>query len=148
MASCLGQLIHLAGSRLASWPDCSAAQAQAHLLLFHVDLDDLEVVLQALLELGVAIDVVAGLGDVAETLHALGDFDKCAELRGAQNLAVNHVAHAMRGEEALPDIGLQLLDAQREAAVLRLDAENDSLDLFALLHDFRGMLDALGPAQV
>ena len=126
----------------------SGAQAEADLLFFHVDLDDLEVVLQALFELGVTVDGVAGLGDVAETLDAFGDFDECAELRGAQNLAVDHIANAMRSEEALPDIGLQLLDAQREAAVLRLDAENDSLDLFALLDDFRGMLDALGPAQV
>jgi hypothetical protein len=52
------------------------------------------------------------------------------------------------GEEALPHVGLQLLDAQAQAAVLRLNAENDSLHLFALLHDLRGVLDALGPAQV
>ena len=37
---------------------------------------------------------------------------------------------------------------RREAAILRLDAENDCLDLLALLYDFRRMLDALGPAQV
>src|ERR1700683_130657 len=54
----------------------------------------------------------------------------------------------MRSEEALPDIGLHLLDAQRETAVLRLDAENNSLHLLALLHHFRWMLHALGPAQV
>src|ERR1700722_19004010 len=61
---------------------------------------------------------------------------------------MNDVANVVGSEEALPDIGLQLLDAQREAAILRLDAENNSLDLFALLDDFRGVLDALGPAQV
>ena len=85
---------------------------------------------------------------MAETFDALGNFDKRAELRSAQNLAVNDVADAVGGEEAFPDIGLQLLDAEREAAVLRLDAENDCLDFFALLDDFRRMLDALGPAQV
>ena len=69
-------------------------------------------------------------------------------MRGAQNLAVNDVADAVSGKEALPDVGLQLLDAQGEAAVLRLDAENDGLYLFAFLDDFRGVLDALGPAQV
>ena len=90
----------------------------------------------------------AGFGDVAEALNALGDFNESAELRGAQNLAVDHIADAVRSEEALPHIGLKLLDAEREAAVLRLDAENNCLHLFALLHDFRGMLDALGPAQV
>src|SRR5579863_5732542 len=123
-------------------------QAEADLFFLDVDLDDLEVVFQTLLERGVAIDRIAGFGDVAKTLDALGNFNERAELRGAQNLAVDHVAHAVRGEEALPDIGLQLLDAQREAAILRLNAENHGLDLFSLLHDFRGMLDALGPAQV
>src|ERR1700691_6247087 len=61
---------------------------------------------------------------------------------------MNDVANVVGCEEALPNIGLQLLDAQREAAILRLNAENNSLDLFALLDDFRGVLDALGPAQV
>src|ERR1700678_534335 len=32
--------------------------------------------------------------------------------------------------------------------VFRLDAENDRANLLALLQDFRGMLDALSPAQV
>ena len=85
---------------------------------------------------------------MAQTFHTLGDFDERTELRSAQNLAVHHVAHAMGSKEALPNIGLELLDAQREAPILRLDTENDSLHLFALLHDFRRMLDALGPAQV
>ena len=53
------------------------------------------------------VAVVAGFGDVAEAFNALGDFNKSAELRRAQHLAVDHVAHAMRGEEALPHIRLQ-----------------------------------------
>ena len=126
----------------------SGAQAEAHLLLFHVDLDDLELVLQAGFQLGRSAALVSGLGDVAQSLHALRDLDKRAELRRPEHLAMNLVADAMRGEEALPDVGLQLLDAQREAAVLRLNAENDCLHLFALLHNLRRMLDALGPAQV
>ena len=85
---------------------------------------------------------------MAQALDTLRNLDKCAELRRPQHLAMDHVAHPVRGEEALPHVGLQLLDAQREAAVLRLDAENNSLHLFALLHHFRRMLDALGPAQV
>src|SRR6202034_523152 len=113
-----------------------------------VDLDDFEVVLQTLFKLGAALFTVAGLGDMAQTLHAFGDFDEGAELRGAEYLAVDYIADAVSGEEALPDIGLQLFDPQREAAVLRLDAENDSFDLFALLDDFGWMLDALGPAQI
>ncbi len=94
--------------RAAGFLATDRTQAEANLLLFHVDLDDLEVVLQALLERGSGHRrAIAGFGDVAEALNTLGNFDECAELRGAKNLAVHHVAHAMRGEEALPDIGLQ-----------------------------------------
>jgi small subunit ribosomal protein S1 len=43
---------------------------------------------------------------------SLGNLNECAELCRAQHLAVNNVSDAMRGEEALPDIGLQLLDSE------------------------------------
>ena len=51
-------------------------------------------------------------------------------------------------EERLPDVGLKLLHAKRQAAFVRLDRQNDSLHAIALLQDFRRMLHALGPAQV
>src|SRR5579862_1892480 len=108
------------------------AKAKTDLLFFHVDLDDFEVVFETLFELGGAIAPIASLGDVAQPLDSLCDFDKCAELRRAQNLAVHHVAHSMRRKEAFPDIRLQLLDAQRKTAVLRLDTQNHSLHLLAL----------------
>jgi hypothetical protein len=54
----------------------------------------------------------------------------------------------MLREERVPDIRLQLLDAQRQTAVLRLNAQNDRANLLALLQDLRGMLNALGPAEV
>ena len=69
---------------------------------------------------------VDGFRDVAETLDSFSDFNEGAELRRSQNLAMNHIANAVLGEERLPDIGLQLLDAQRQAAVFGLDSENDS----------------------
>src|SRR6185437_14019444 len=117
------------------------------LVFAQVDLDDLELVFEAGLKL-MSIMVVAHLGDVAEAFDAFRDLHEGAELRGAQNLAVYQVADAVGGEERLPDIGLELLDAKAEAAILRLDAENDCLDLFAFLDHFGGVLDALGPAQV
>src|ERR1700752_5347943 len=132
----------------AGFVSADRAKAESHLLLLDVDLDDLELMLLADLELRRLAGNFAGFRDVAETFHALGDFNESAELRGAKHLAVDHVAHAMSGEEALPDIRLELLDAEAQATVLRLDAENDSLDLFTLLHDFGGALDALGPPQV
>ena len=91
---------------------------------------------------------VDGFGVVAQAFDSVGDLDKCAEAGQAQHLAVDDIAHAMLLEEGLPDIGLQLLHAQREAAFVGLDRQHDGLHLVALLQDFRRMLDALGPAQV
>src|SRR5208282_5729328 len=125
-----------------------SAQAESHLFLFHVDLDDLEFVLLALLELGRRAVFTHCFRDMAEAFNALRYFNESAELRGAEYLAVHVIADAMLGKKALPHIGLQLLDSERETAILRLDTENDSLHLFALLHYFRRMLDALGPAKV
>src|SRR6202000_2482421 len=71
-----------------------------------------------------------------------------AELCRAQNLTLDHISHAMLGKKCLPDVGLELLDAEREAAVFRLYTEHHGLHFFTLLEDFRRMLDALGPAQV
>src|SRR5579862_3099977 len=88
------------------------------------------------------------LGDVAETLDALGDFDEGAELGSAQDLAVDDVADAVLLEEGVPHIRLKLLDAEGEAAVFGLDTEHDSLDLLTLLEHFAGVLDALGPREI
>ena len=84
-----------------------------------VHLDDLELVLLTDFELRSASPVLVDcFGDVAQALDALGDLNESAELRGAQHLAVHHIADAVRREERLPDIGLKLLDAQRQAAIL------------------------------
>src|ERR1700735_3723378 len=144
MLGCLVVLDFSAAGFVAT--DC--AKAETDLLLFHVDLDDLELVLHAGFELRRLAGLVACFGDVAKTLNPFSNLDEGAELRSAQNLAMHEVANTMSCKEALPHVRLQLLDAQREAAVLRLNAENNSLHLFALLHNFRRMLDALGPAQV
>ena len=109
------------------------AQAEAHLLLFHIDLDDLEFELLTLIELSRGAVFTDCLRDMAQAFNALCDFYESAELRGAKHFAMDHVADAMRGEEALPDIRLKLLDAEAWAAVLRLDTENNGLDLLALL---------------
>ena len=88
------------------------AEAQAHLLLVLVHLDDLEVVLRVILQLHRNVVLVDGLRDLAQALDALGDLNERAELRRPQNLAPDHVAHAMLCEERIPNIRLQLLDAQ------------------------------------
>ena len=77
---------------------------------------------------------------MAETLDTFRDLNEGAELRGAQNLALDDVADAVLGEEGIPDIGLELLDAKRQAAVLRLDAENDGLTFSPFLRTSEGCL--------
>ncbi len=64
---------------------------------------------------------------MAKTLDSFGDLNEGPELRRAQDLALDDVANAVLGEERIPDIRLKLLDAQRQAAILRLDAEDDRL---------------------
>ena len=119
----------------------SGTQAEAHLLLFDVDFDDLEFVLLACFQLGAGF--VTGLGDVAETLNTFRDFDKGAELRRAKNLAVDLITHTMRGEEALPNVGLKLLDSQRKSAILRLDTETTALTFSPFLTISEGCLTRL-----
>src|SRR5581483_11150074 len=124
------------------------AEAEADLLLIRIHLDDLEVMLLAGFELHRNAVRIGSFGDVAQAFNTFRDFNKRTELRRPQNLAVNHISNAVLGEERLPYIGLELLDAQRQAAVLRLHAQHYSTNFLALLQDFRRMLDALGPAQV
>ncbi len=51
-------------------------------------------------------------------------------------------------EEVLDRVGLELLDAERQALVLGVDLEDHGLDLVALVQHLAGMLDALGPRQI
>src|SRR6266404_4906319 len=85
---------------------------------------------------------------MAESFHAFRNLHKCSELREAQHFAVYLIAHAMGVEEMLPHIRLELFHAQREAAIVRLNGQDDCLHLIAFLQYFRGMLHALGPAHV
>ena len=62
------------------------AKAETHLLLFDVDLDNLELVLLADVELGCLAGSFARFRDMAEAFNALGDFNESAELRGPEDL--------------------------------------------------------------
>src|ERR1051326_9426868 len=84
----------------------NGAQTQAPFLLFRVHLDDLEVVLLACFQLDRSAIGIRGLRIVAKAFDALGDLNEGSELREAQNLAVDHVANAVRLEESLPGVRL------------------------------------------
>src|SRR6185369_17722785 len=111
-------------------------------------LHDAELVLVSNLELHGGVVLINRFRDVAQTLDSFSDLNEGSELRCAQNLALDHIANAVLSEERIPDIGLQLFDAKRQATILGLNTQNNSLDLLTLLQDFGGVLDALCPAQV
>ncbi len=125
-----------------------SAQAETNLLFRWIVLDDFEVMLLSNIQLDGNAGSIGGFRDVAEAFDALSQFHERAKLSNAQHLAMDHIADAVLIEEGIPDVGLQLLHAQRKAAVLRLDAKNNGTNLVALLYYFRRMLDALGPAHI
>ena len=58
----------------------NSANAQTDLLLFHVHLDDLEVMLLALLERERMARRIDGFGNMTESFDSLGNFDESSEL--------------------------------------------------------------------
>src|SRR3989449_139896 len=80
--------------------------------------------------------------DVAPQIH------HHALVHEAQHPAPQVGAHGIRLADAKPRIFLRLLQAQRDPLVLRVHVQDQHLDLVALLHDFGGMLHALGPRHV
>src|SRR5580692_1699468 len=95
--------------------------AEPDFLFFLIHLDDLEfVLLSGFKGQGLAVGVDR-LRVVAEAFDAFCDFYERTEAGHAQHLSVQHVADLVLAEEALPDIGLKLLNAQREAPLVWLD---------------------------
>jgi len=88
------------------------AEAKADFLFFHVDLMILNSCSRPVSSLDWWRRAHLRLRRYGRDFNAFSNFDEGAELRGAQNLAMNDVADAMSGEEALPNIGLKLLDAR------------------------------------
>jgi len=85
---------------------------------------------------------------VAQTFHAFGNLHERTECSYAQHFAVDHIADVVGLEERFPHIGLKLLYAQRQPALVRLNGQHHGLHAITLLQHFGRMLHALGPAQV
>src|SRR4051812_43291304 len=128
------------------------ADAQADLPLGRDQLDDLHLVALAHLEIELAVLAllrrVVELRHVDQTFDPFRQLDERAEVRHPDDLAFDRVADVMLLEELVPDIGLELLQAQRQALVLGVDVEHHRLDAVALLQRFRGVLQALAPRHV
>src|SRR5262245_60591853 len=85
------------------------------------------------------------LRDVDQTFDAFVELDERAEVRHPHHLAFDRVADLMAREEVVPDVGGQLLEAERQALVLGVDVQHHRLDDVALLQHLGRMLDALAP---
>ena len=97
---------------------------------------------------GLSTRSVRELRDVDQALDALLDLDEDAEVGDAGDLALHAAADRIALRHARPRILGELLDAERDALVLDVDAEHDRLDVVALLVELGGVLDLLGPVQV
>src|SRR4029453_2074698 len=125
--------------------------AERELLVLPVDLQHHRVELVALLELPARVLDLLGpgdVGDVHQAVHALlqahehaevGDVaDRPAHLRPDRVLLLDHA----------PRIGLDLLHAERDLAVVLVDVEHHRLDLVADRDELGGVLHALGPRHL
>ena len=140
------------------------AIAQTDAARLRADLDDLEIVLLARLERTGALEragagavhgrvaVVAALavfdfGVVAESFDVVAELDKSAEGGDARNFALHDLADFVLLEPFAPDV-VDLLDAKRDAAIIRIDLQDFCGDRLALFEDFVGILDALRPTDI
>src|SRR6185437_4383327 len=124
------------------------AQAQPDFLVGGAELDDLELVLLAGRERRALGDLGIDLGVVAQALDAALELDEGAERGQPQHAAGQHLAQLAGGEEGFPGVGLELPDAERQAPVLDINAQDLGAHVVALLDQLARMLDALGPGEV
>src|SRR5262249_2946677 len=139
------------------------AIAQADAARLRADLDDLEVVFFARLERASALEragrraetagafvAAAGLfgfGVLAKGFDFVAEIDERAEDGDAGDFALHDLADTMLFEPVAPDV-VDLLHAQRHAAIFRIDLQHLGCDGLTLLEDFVRVLDALSPADV
>src|SRR5260370_11625056 len=139
------------------------AVAQTVACRFRADLDDLEIVLFARRELPCALQrpgcrsetrwslvtalALFNLRVMAKRLYVFPQFDERAERGDTRNLAFHDLPDLVLFKPVAPNI-VDLLDAQRHAAVLRIDLEHLGSNVFALLEYFVRVLHAPGPAYV
>src|SRR6185503_19432582 len=88
------------------------------------------------------------LRDVDQALDALFDLHEHAEVGDAGDRATHAYARGIPPRHGGPRVFGQLLDTERDALVVDVDAEHHRFDVVALLEELRGVLDLLGPVEV
>ena len=99
-------------------------------------------------DLARVLDVALGqLGDVHETLDTLQDFDEGTKRDHLGGTAVHDVALLVALEDALPRVGLGLLETERDALAVAVDVEHLDLDLLTDLEELGRVVD-VAPGQL
>src|SRR5204863_2131804 len=126
-----------------------AAQGERQAAAFGVDLDDLDLdVLPLLYDLARSLDAVLGqLGDVDQALDPGHDLGEGAERDDLGDAAGDDVALLGLVDDALPGIGLRLLEAERDALAVAVDVEHLDAHLLADLEHLGGMVH-MAPAEL
>src|SRR2546427_6551247 len=83
-----------------------------------------------------------------EAVDFLLHFDEGAELREIPDLALNLAADWILVRQVVPGIALDLLEAERDPARRRIDAEHERVDRVADVEKLARMLDALAPRHL
>lgn len=86
------------------------------------------------------------LADGDETLDVVAEIDDHALVHQTHNTARQLGTDGFT--DTKPRIFLGLLESERDTLVFAVDVEDDNIHRVALLHDFRRMLDALGPGHL
>src|SRR5207245_158176 len=95
------------------------------------------------------VDALGGeLRDVHQPLDPLLQLDEHTEVGDARDRALDARAGRVALRHLRPRVLDELLDAERDALVVDVDAQHDRLDLIALLVELRGVLHLLRPVQV
>ncbi len=83
-----------------------------------------------------------------QAVNAVLDFDKGTEVGEVADAPLDHRAGRVTIRQVLPRVLLQLLHAERDAAVVRVHAQDDGVDLVAGVDHLRRVLHALGPGHL
>src|SRR5205814_671369 len=94
----------------------------------------------------VATLALLNLGVMAKGFDVFAQFDERAEGGDARNFALHDLSNPVLLEPLAPDVA-DRHDAQRHAAVLRIDLEHLGGNVFAFLEHLVRFLDAFGPAH-
>src|SRR4030095_8452997 len=88
------------------------------------------------------------IGNVHQAVDAFLDFDECPEIGHVPDPALHHRSHAVAAVDGGPRVRFELLQAERNPAILGVNLEHHGFHLVARLHHFGRVLHAAGPSHL